>query len=117
MVINQEVGAPVLIGRACQMDIGKHRFTVTSKRGRRVEVELTPTEWTITEVLLTNNGEAVPYEGLQGRVWGVGGSGEVRGDPALLHFHISRLRKKLRVARERYNPIKSIPKFGYRWKK
>jgi DNA-binding response OmpR family regulator len=71
-------------------------------------VRLTPTEFRILYLLITNAGHVVPASRLYTYVWGSEGA-----DANALRSHISHLRRKLEVGGEAPGAISSIPAVGY----
>jgi two-component system, OmpR family, response regulator VicR len=76
--------------------------------GDRVE-KLTPLEFRIFHLLVTNAGRVVGTERLIQHAWGYAG-----GDTAGLKTHLSHLRKKLRVPRGHPGYISAVNGAGYR---
>lgn len=98
-----------------KLNVSAHTFSVYNTEQREwVDVELPPIEWRITEVLLRNIGDLVTYRELTTIALG----GEGRGGQSRVYWHITNLRKRIKENNGcQCNPIKSIPKFGYRWEK
>jgi two-component system, OmpR family, response regulator len=71
-------------------------------------VRLTPTEFRILYLLVTNAGHVVPASRMYTYVWGSEGA-----DANALRSHISHLRRKLEVGGEAPGAISSIPAVGY----
>jgi DNA-binding response OmpR family regulator len=75
---------------------------------RDESVRLTPTEFRILYLLVTNAGHVVPASRLYTYVWGSEGA-----DANALRSHISHLRRKLEINGETPGTISSIPAVGY----
>jgi DNA-binding response OmpR family regulator len=80
---------------------------------RRIEVNgepmtLTPTEYRLLALLVTNAGRVLAHDELLNRVWGEGYEGEHH----MLHVTISRLRQKLARA-TKLPMIRTMPGVGY----
>ena len=71
-------------------------------------VRLTPTEFRILYLLVTNAGHVVPASRLYTYVWGSDGA-----DANALRSHISHLRRKLEIGGASPGTISSIPAVGY----
>jgi two-component system alkaline phosphatase synthesis response regulator PhoP len=79
------------------------------ERGSK-QVQLTPTEFRLLEVLASEVGHVVPYARLIEAVWGHAGE----TSSALVKSHISRLRMKLSLLGERWGAIQAVQGAGYR---
>lgn len=75
---------------------------------RNESVRLTPTEFRILYLLVTNVGHVVPTSRFYTYVWGSDGA-----DPNALRSHISHLRRKLAIGGASPGTISSIPVIGY----
>ncbi|TME76583.1 MAG: response regulator transcription factor [Chloroflexi bacterium] len=75
---------------------------------RNESVRLTPTEFRILYLLVTNAGHVVPASRLYTYVWGSDGA-----DANALRSHISHLRRKLEIGGSSPGTISSIPAVGY----
>ena len=75
---------------------------------RNESVRLTPTEFRILYLLVTNVGHVVPTSRLYTYVWGSDGA-----DANALRSHISHLRRKLAIGGASPGTISSIPVVGY----
>lgn len=75
---------------------------------RNESVRLTPTEFRILYLLVTNAGHVVPASRLYTYVWGSEGA-----DANALRSHISHLRRKLEIDGASPGTISSIPAVGY----
>jgi two-component system, OmpR family, KDP operon response regulator KdpE len=83
----------------------------TATRIDRVEVHLTPTEWSIVEILVRNPGRLVTQRQMLQHIWG----GPTDIDTNLLRVHLTHIRRKLEPdpARPRY--FITEPRLGYRF--
>jgi two-component system KDP operon response regulator KdpE len=88
------------------VDLAQH--TVTGPEG---EVELTPTEWEILEVLVRNAGKLVSQSQLLAEV---GGTAYLRGSSSL-RVHMTHLRHKLEDDPARPRHLRTEPGMGYRF--
>ena len=79
---------------------------------RDTYVRLTPTEFRILYLLVTNAGHVVSANRLYTYVWGSEG-----GDANALRSHISHLRRKLETTGETPGTISSVPAIGYVYRK
>lgn len=70
------------------------------------EIEMTPQEYTLLEVLVNNRNIAMSREKLLDLAWGF----DYEGDTRTVDVHIQKLRKKLGLE----NEIKTVYKLGYR---
>jgi two-component system KDP operon response regulator KdpE len=96
-----------------QVRIGSHtvdlaQHTVTGPQG---EVELTPTEWEILEVLVRNAGRLVSQARLLTEVGGAAHLRETRS----LRVHNAHLRRKLEADPVRPVHLQTEPGMGYRF--
>ena len=76
-----------------------------------VEVELTPTEYSLLKVFMENPGKALKRDELLNAVWGE----DYFGDTKTLDVHIRRLREKIEDNPSEPRHIKTIWGSGYRW--
>jgi len=79
---------------------------------RKESVRLTPTEFRILYLLITNAGHVVPASRLYTYVWGSDGA-----DANALRSHMSHLRRKLESSGPPPGTITSIPAVGYVFKR
>jgi DNA-binding response OmpR family regulator len=79
---------------------------------RKEIVRLTPTEFRILYLLVTNAGHVVPASRLYTYVWGSDGA-----DANALRSHMSHLRRKLEIGGTPPGTITSIPAVGYVFKR
>ena len=96
---------PVFTTGELTVDLARRLVTV----GER-EVQLTPTEYDLLRVLVTNAGKVLTHRQLLRQVWGVGYQGEAH----LLRVNMSNLRHKLEPDPARPNYILTEPGVGYR---
>src|SRR5690606_23203781 len=82
----EPAGTPVLSFGDLTVDFTRRRVT----RGTE-EIQLTPTEYDLLRVLVSNAGKVVTHQQLLRQVWGEGYDGEVH----LLRVNISNLRRKV----------------------
>jgi DNA-binding response OmpR family regulator len=71
-------------------------------------VRLTPTEFRILYLLVTNEGHVVPTSRLYAYVWGGDGA-----DANALRSHLSHVRRKLEIGGEAPGSISAVPAVGY----
>jgi DNA-binding response OmpR family regulator len=95
---------PVLVDGSLRIDVGEH---VASVDGRTVD--LTPKEFDLLVLLVTNAGRAFARDYLLEKVWGFDYAGL---DTRTVDTHILRLRKKLGALDERLETVWGI---GYRF--
>jgi two-component system KDP operon response regulator KdpE len=90
------------------LDLGRHEATVEGQR-----VDLTPREFEILRVLLTNAGRIVTKGRLLRAVWGEA----YQGEDSYVYVHVSQLRRKLAAA-DRDGALRDLivtePGVGYR---
>lgn len=93
--------------------IGEHAVDLARRRitGPRGEVELTPTEWEILEVLVRNAGRLVSQAQL---LTEVGGTAYLR-ETRTLRVHMAHLRRKLEADPSRPRHLQTEPGMGYRF--
>ena len=99
-----EVG-PVFRCDDLVMDLTRRRVTVADR-----EVQLTPTEYDLLRVLVTNAGKVLTHRHLLREVWGVGYEPELH----LLRVNLSNLRRKIEPDPTRPHYILTEPGVGYR---
>lgn len=97
-------GTPVVVAGALEVDLA-------GKRVRRdgVEVRLTPTEWSMLEVLVRHRGQLVPSRRLLQEVWGPA----YRTESNYLRVFAAQLRRKLEDDPSRPVHILTRPGQGY----
>jgi two-component system OmpR family response regulator/two-component system copper resistance phosphate regulon response regulator CusR len=90
--------APELRSGDLKLDLSNHRAYCGSE-----EVELTPTEFSIMELLMRHDGQVVTRKMLCEHVWGF----EWDGPTNVIEVHVTRLRKKLdRLGQTRINTVR-----------
>jgi two-component system KDP operon response regulator KdpE len=100
-----ESDAPVFTSGELTVDLARHVVTVAGQ-----EVQLTPTEYDLLRVLVTNAGKVITHRQLLRQVWGVAYEQEAH----LLRVNISNLRHKLEADPTRPRYIVTEPGVGYR---
>ena len=100
-----ESDAPVFTTGELTVDLARHVVTVAGQ-----EVQLTPTEYDLLRVLVTNAGKVITHRQLLRQVWGVAYEQEAH----LLRVNISNLRHKLEADPTRPRYIVTEPGVGYR---
>ena len=100
-----ESDAPVFTTGELTVDLARHVVTVAGQ-----EVQLTPTEYDLLRVLVTNAGKVITHRQLLHQVWGVAYEQEAH----LLRVKISNLRHKLEADPTRPRYIVTEPGVGYR---
>jgi len=100
-----ESDAPVFTTGELTVDLARHVLTVAGQ-----EVQLTPTEYDLLRVLVTNAGKVITHRQLLHQVWGVAYEQEAH----LLRVNISNLRHKLEADPTRPRYIVTEPGVGYR---
>jgi two-component system, OmpR family, KDP operon response regulator KdpE len=101
--INEE---PIFVYGPLTVDLGMHRVTLGDR-----EIQLTPTEYNLLRMLITNAGKLLTHHQLLRDVWGAGYEADIH----ILHVNISNLRKKIDL--DISNPlIITESGIGYRFK-
>ena len=101
---------PVIAFGDVTVDLAARQVTRTV--GDRTEtVRLTPTEWTILEVLLRNPDRLVTRQVLLTQVWGP----QYTSDTGYLRLYLAQLRKKLEPEPSRPRYLLTEPGMGYRF--
>jgi two-component system KDP operon response regulator KdpE len=106
-------GAVAVIGR-CRVDQAAHLVTRLAPEGSEDEdevVHLTPTEWSLLEVLLRHPGRMVGTKQILAEVWGPG----TEHESGYVRFHMVRLRRKLETDPTRPRHLLTEPGMGYRY--
>ncbi|MGN9761441.1 response regulator [Streptomyces sp. SD31] len=75
------------------------------------DVRLTPTEWHLLEILVTNPGRLVPHKYLLQEVWGMSRSGKTN----YLRVYMAQLRRKLEADPSHPRYLITEPGMGYRF--
>lgn len=91
--------------RDLMMDLANRRVTVSD-----AEVSLTPTEYDLLRVLVTNAGKVLTHQYILRSVWGIGYEEETH----LLRVNVSNLRRKIEADSARPRYILTEPGVGYR---
>lgn len=76
------------------------------------ELELTPTEYQIIKIFMTNPGKAMTRDEILRLVWG----DDFLGDSKIVDVNIRRLRSKIETNHAKPNYIETVWGTGYRWK-
>lgn len=76
------------------------------------ELELTPTEYQIIKIFMTNPGKAMTRDEILRFVWG----DDFLGDSKIVDVNIRRLRSKIETNPAKPNYIETVWGTGYRWK-
>ncbi|MCI5643994.1 MAG: response regulator transcription factor [Peptoniphilus sp.] len=77
-----------------------------------VELELTPTEYQIIKIFMTNPGKAMTRDEILRLVWG----DDFLGDSKIVDVNIRRLRSKIETNPAKPNYIETVWGTGYRWR-
>ncbi|KPU45652.1 alkaline phosphatase synthesis transcriptional regulatory protein PhoP [Oxobacter pfennigii] len=77
-----------------------------------VEIELTPTEFSIIKIFIENPGKAFKRDEILNRIWGY----EFIGDGKIVDVNIRRLRSKIEDRPAKPQFIETVWGIGYRWK-
>lgn len=93
------------------LDVARHEVNIHNNEVAQ-EVELSPKEFELLRVLLTNSGKAVPRESLLERVWG----DDFYGDERTLDVHIRWLREKIESNPSQPQHILTVRGVGYKFK-
>ncbi len=102
---SQPKGEPVFTSGDLTVDLSRRTVTVENR-----EVQLTPTEYDLLRVLVTQAGKVVTHHQLLRAVWGTGYEHEFH----MLHVNISNLRHKIEHEPARPRFIITEPGVGYR---
>ncbi|MEE8602463.1 response regulator transcription factor [Euzebya tangerina] len=98
---------PVVTTSCVVIDLARHEVSATPE-GQ--PIHLTPTEWTILEILARNAGRLVTRDALVGELWG----GSQAIDPSAIRVHLSNLRRKLEQDPTRPCCLRTEQGMGYR---
>ena len=99
----QPAGEPIFISGNLKVDLPGRIVSVSGK-----EIQLTPTEYGLLRVLVSNAGKVLTHNYLLREVWGVGYGDELH----ILHVNISNLRHKIEPAPTRPQHIVTEPGSG-----
>ena len=98
---------PIFASGVIKVDLARRSVTVSGR-----EVQLTPTEYELLRVLVTNAGKVLTHNQLLREVWGPGYEREFH----MLHVNISNLRGKIEAEPGHPRLIVTEPGVGYRLK-
>ena len=98
---------PVVTTESFAVDLAARRVATTDGE----EVRLTPTEWSLLEVLVRNRGRLVGRQQLLQEVWGPAYSSETN----YLRVYVAQLRRKLEPEPSRPRHLLTEPGVGYRF--
>jgi two-component system KDP operon response regulator KdpE len=101
-----EAEPPVIRAGTLEIDLARRLVTLDDR-----PVHLTPTEFALLELLVTNPGKLLTHRYLLQRVWGDG----YRDQSNYLRVYVAGLRRKLEPDRESPSLIITEPGVGYRW--
>lgn len=101
----QNSGSAVISFSEIRVDLAKHQVFM-----RDQEVHLTPTEYRLLRILLSNAGKAVSYNDLMAHV-SLSGKGD---SAAFVRVYIMQLRRKLERHPDKPKHLISVPGFGIR---
>lgn len=105
----QEAASPVVSLGAVVVDLAA-RSAIDTAGGSRDQIRLTPTEWSMLEVLVRNVGKLVTRQTLLTQIWGT----EHAKDTGYLRLYMSQLRKKLEPDPGRPRYLLTEAGMGYR---
>ena len=104
---NQPATELIFVNGDLTVDLEKRLVTVAGR-----EVQLTPTEYDLLKMLVTNAGKVLTHNQLLREVWGTGYEQEFH----ILHVNVSNLRRKIEPDPSRPRFIITEPGVGYRLK-
>ena len=104
---DQNAAEPVFTNGVLSVDLARRLVTVSGH-----EVQLTPTEFSLLNELITHAGKVLTHHHLLGEVWGP----EYGQESHMLHVNISNLRRKIEPDPSRPQFIITEPGVGYRLK-
>jgi DNA-binding response OmpR family regulator len=99
-------GSSILSYKNLLMDINSQKFYKDEK-----EIELTPTEFSVLKLFLSNIGRALSRNELFNTVWGK----NYFGDLKTLDVYIRRIREKIEENPSKPQYIETVWGYGYRW--
>jgi two-component system, OmpR family, KDP operon response regulator KdpE len=99
---------PIFVSDNLSVDLARRLVTVDGK-----EVQLTPTEYDLLKLLVTNAGKVLTHHHILRAIWGVGYEQEMH----MLRVNISNLRRKIEPDPMRPRFILTEPGVGYRLRK
>jgi len=97
---------PLVTAGPLTIDVARRLVLV---RGQ--EVQLTPTEYDLLKVFITNRNKILSRQLLLSQVWGIGYESDIH----CLHVYIAQLRRKIEVDSGRPRLIVNVPGVGYRF--
>ena len=100
----------MVVTAAFEVDLAAARVIRTAD-GRRDEVRLTPTEWSIVELLVRSPGRLVTQRQLLHEVWGP----QYDHETNYLRVHLANIRRKLEPAPGAPRYFVTEPGMGYRF--
>ena len=89
-----------------QIDLNERKFLMEGK-----EIELTPKEFEILELFLSNKGISLSRDSILTAIWGK----NYHGDLKVVDVNIQRIRKKIELDPGRPIYLKTVWGYGYRW--
>ncbi len=98
-------GEPVYAVQDLVVDLSKRRVTLKGE-----EISLTPREYDLLRVLISNAGKVLTHNQLLRQVWGAGYEGEMH----LLRVNMSNLRRKIEPDPDQPHYVITEPGVGYR---
>lgn len=98
---------PALEGQDLSLDPATRRVTPAGAD----PVQLTPLEFRLLYLLMTNRGQVIPVDTIVERVWGYSGA----GNRELVRGLVRRLRRKIEPDHKSYRYIETLPGIGYRF--
>ncbi|GAA1604108.1 response regulator [Kribbella hippodromi] len=102
-----DAGTPVIVRTdAFSIDLAARRVSTSAG-----DVRLTPTEWSLLEILVRNAGKLVSQKQLLHDVWGAGYEAETN----YLRVYLAQLRRKLELDPARPTHLITEPGMGYRF--
>lgn len=104
-VARSQTAAQVVRAGSVTVDLGRHQATCAD-----VPLDLTPTEFELLRLLVTNRGQVLDRDSLLNHVWGYDWYGSVR----VVDTHVQRLRQKLRQCDDQ-EWIVTVRGVGYRF--
>lgn len=98
-----------------ELNSGPFRLSAAERRlwKQGTEIVLTPTEWTLVELLMERAGEGLSRDAILDAVWGR----HFIGDLKIVDVNIRRVRQKLEDRPSDPQYIETLWGFGYRWKR
>ena len=103
--------SPVVTTGHFRLDLADRSATLMSAGRPETDPKLTPTEWSIVELLVRNPGRLVTQRQLLQHIWGA----PVDIDTNLLRVHLTHIRRKLEPDPTRPRYFITEPRMGYRF--